>query len=431
MNFMTALSKKNTSKNFNLLIILVLFSLFACQKNPSDIGLSLQNEEEIINGNVIDTITINAFTIKEDSLSSDERTYSLLGSYLDPIFGYSEASFITQMRLPSSNASFGTNPVADSMVIYLDYRSYYGDTTIAQTFDIYEIEKSIYLDSTYYSNLNIQNFIPSQKIIATKTFYPRPNDSCLAIRLSDNFAQQIVSANSTQLQNNDNFLTFFKGFLFKPHPNYNQAAIIYFNLLSTKSKVTLYYHNDTDNNLKYDFVFNSSCARINLFNHDYSASTIQTSINDSTGNDSLLYLQAMSGLNVKIKFPFISNFYQQSLLAFVRAELIIPIKTDDATSSLFKVPQKLLLVMYNSSGTYEFMPDYSVGSSYFGGDVNTEYTEYRFNISRYIQQLAYKEREDYGIALFVADNRISANRLIIKGPKCSKGMRLSITYLKP
>jgi len=87
--------------------------------------------------------------------------------------------------------------------------------------------------------------------------------------------------------------------------------------------------------------------------------------------------------------------------------------------------------MYNSSGTYAFLPDYSVGSSYFGGNVNSAYTEYRFNISRYIQQIAYKQREDYGIALFVADNRISANRLIVKGPKCSNGMRLSITYLKP
>jgi len=143
---MTALSKKNISKNFNIPILFALISLFACQKDPSDIGLSLQNENEIINGNIIDTVSLKAFTIKEDSLSSDERTYSLLGSFLDPIFGYSEASFITQMRLPSSNASFGTNPVADSMVIYLDYRSYYGDTTISQTFDVYEIEKSIYLD---------------------------------------------------------------------------------------------------------------------------------------------------------------------------------------------------------------------------------------------------------------------------------------------
>lgn len=428
---MTTLSKKNILKNSKFLFFTIITLFSACQKDPSEIGLSLQNENEIINGNNIDTITLNAYTISEDSLTADERTYALLGSMLDPVFGYSEASFITQMRLASSNVSFGTSPIADSMVIYLDYRSYYGDTTIEQSFDVYEIEKSIYLDSTYYSNLNIQSYIPSSKIVGNKTYRPRPNDSCLAIRLSDSFAQQIAEATSTQLQNNDNFISFFKGFLFKPHANLNQSAIIYFNLLSTKSKVTLYYHNDNQTNLKYDFVFNSSCARINLFNHNYTPCEFNSSINNANSNDTLLYLQAMSGLNAKITFPFITQFAQLPLMAFVRAELIIPIKTDDATATLLKAPQKLLLVAYNNSGSYEFLPDFSVSSDYFGGNINDGYTEYRFNISRYIQQLAYNQRKDFGIVLFVADNRISANRVIIKGPRCTNGMRLSITYLKP
>lgn len=427
---MILLSKKNTLKNINLLFFIVIILLLACQKDPSEIGLSLQNENEIIIGKNIDTITLKAYTISEDSLSSDERSYALLGSMLDPVFGYSEASFITQMRLASSNVSFGTSPIADSMVIYLDYRSYYGDTTIEQSFDVYELEKSIYLDSIYYSNLNVQAYIPSSKIIGSKTYSPRPSDSCLAIRLSDSFAQQIVEATSSQLQNNDNFVSFFKGFLFKPQPNLNQSAIIYFNLLSNKSKVTLYYHNDSQTNLKYDFVFNSSCARINLFYHNYTPCEFSSSINNPNSNDTLLYLQAMSGLNAKITFPYITQFAQLPLKAFVRAELIIPIKTDDATATLLKAPQKLLLVAYNSNGTYEFLPDFSVSSDYFGGKINDGYTEYRFNISRYIQQLAYNQRKDFGIALFVADNRISANRVIIKGPQCVNGMRLSITYLK-
>lgn len=427
---MTVLLKKSILKSSNLLLFCLLITLFSCEKNPSDIGLNLQNENEIIGGEKIDTVSVKAYTRREDSLSCDERTYALLGSYLDPVFGYSEASFVTQMRLAASNVSFGTNPVADSIIMCLDYRSYYGDTTVAQTIEIYEMEKSIYLDSTYYSNFNISAYTPSQKIIGTKTYSPRPNDSCLVIKLNDAFAQQIISATSEQLQNNDNFLQFFRGFYLKAQPNMNQAAIMYYNLLSTQSKVILYYHN-SDGSQKYDFVFNSSCARINLFNHNYGLSSISSTINDTTGSDSLLFLQAMSGLNAKITFPYISNFANLPLLAFVRAELIIPVKTDDATASLYKAPSKLLLVAYNSDGEYEFLPDYTVSTDYFGGSANSEYTEYRFNISRYIQQLAYKQRSDFGIALFVSDNRISANRVIIKGPKCVNGMRLSITYLKP
>lgn len=425
---MKVLLKKNILKSFNLLLFLFFIFLLSCQKDPSEIGLVLQEENEIINGSTFDTVSIHAYTCFEDSITTDERTYALLGSYVDPVFGYTEASFITQMRLASSNVSFGSNPVADSMVIYLDYRSYYGDTTVPQSFEVYEIENSIYLDSTYYSNFNAEDLIPSQNKIATVTYYPRPNDSCLAIKLDSTFAQKIASAPAESLKDNNAFLNYFKGFYFKALQNNQQASIIYFNLLSNKTKITLFYKNDNEPK-KYDFLINSSCARINLFKHDYTNSTFYLNINDSTASDSLLYLQAMAGLKVKIKFPFIKQFAQQPQKAFVKAELIIPFYENDNTESMYKKPTKLLLVAYNKDGQYEFLPDYYVGSSYFGGEYNSQTKEYRFNITRYIQRLAYQNVSDYGLALFVADNRISANRVIVKGPGCIKGMRLAVTYL--
>jgi thiamine pyrophosphokinase len=90
-----------------------------------------------------------------------------------------------------------------------------------------------------------------------------------------------------------------------------------------------------------------------------------------------------------------------------------------------------LLVAYNAEGKYEFVPDYFVGDAYFGGYYNESDKTYRFNISRYIQQLADQSRTDYGLALIIADNRASANRIILKSPTHTNGMKLSITYLKP
>ena len=425
---MKVLLKKNILKNFKYLLLALPFIFFSCKKDPTNIGLNLQSNDYLISGNVIDTITIKAYTVREDSLSTDERSLALLGSYTDPIFGYTEASFLTQIRLNSSNVSFGNNPVADSIVIYLDYQSYYGDTTTPQTIEIYELEKSIYLDSTYYSNLKINNYIPNNKLIGILTYIPRPNDTCLAIKLSDQFAQKIVSATTQDLLNNDNFLNFFKGFYFKVQPVHSNGAIVYFNLLSKRSKVTLYYKNDNGNN-KYDFVFNQNCARVNLFNHDYSVSQIN-SINDTTASDSILYIQAMAGLNIKIFFPFIKNFSNKDLLSFVKVELIIPVEVDNY-SYIYKAPVKLLLSALNSDGKYEFLPDYYVNSDYFGGKANSSYTEYRFNISRYLQQIAFTGRKDYGIVLFAHENRVTANRVAIKGPKCKNGMRVVVTYLKP
>jgi len=143
-----------------------------------------------------------------------------------------------------------------------------------------------------------------------------------------------------------------------------------------------------------------------------------------------LYLQAMSGLMAKIKIPYLSNLKDSSTIAIVKAELIIPVDNYDAYT--LKTPAKLLLVCYNSSATYEFLTDYYVGTAYFGGTYYESDKTYRFNISRYVQQLVDKTRTDYGLAIFVSDNRVSANRVIIRGPKCkNNGMKLSITYLKP
>ncbi|PIY06515.1 MAG: hypothetical protein COZ21_02745, partial [Bacteroidetes bacterium CG_4_10_14_3_um_filter_31_20] len=181
---------------------------------------------------------------------------------------------------------------------------------------------------------------------------------------------------------------------------------------------------------KFDFLINSSCARVNLFEHDYTTSTINSIIGDSLASDSLIYMQAMSGLMSKIKIPYLASLKNDSTIAIVRAELIIPVDNYDAT--FYKTPTKLLLVSYNSSGTYSFLPDYLVNSSYFGGTYYSGDNTYRFNISRYVQQLVDNSITNYGLALFVNDNRVSANRVILRGPKCkNNGMRLSITYLKP
>ncbi len=411
-----------------LLFCFFTIVFFSCKKELSTLGLDLQPGSDKINGFSLDTVTLKAFTKREDSLSTDERTFALLGSYTDPVFGRTDASFLTQIRLSTSNVTFGTAPVADSIVLYLDYSSYYGDTNTVQNVSVYELENDVYIDSAYYSDLNISNYTPNNLFLANQNYTPKPNADSIAIKLNLSLAQKFVDvANTSNFLDNTAFVNWFKGIYVKTQSITSGGAIIYFDLLSARSKITLYYHNDTVQN-KFDFLINSSCARVNLFNHDYTTSTIN-SIGDSLTTDSLIYLQAMSGLMSKIKTPYLPSLKKDSTIAIVRAELIIPVDNYDAT---FKPPTKLLLVCYNSTGSYEFLPDYFLGSSYFDGTFHSGDNTYRFNISRYVQQLMDKTRTDYGLALFVSDNRVSANRVVIRGPKCkNKGTRLSITYLKP
>ena len=433
LNYKTSLLKSfHFKKLYKVFFLILPFFFFQCSKDPSNLGLDLQPQDDRVNGYTVDTATIVSFTKREDSLSTDERTYALLGSYMDPIFGRSDAGFISQIRLSSSNVSFGTNPVADSIVLYLDYRSYYGDTTTPQNISVYEIGKEIFPDSTYYSSLNTANYDITSVLTNPLVYSPRPNDTVLTIRLNDELAQKIASADPNNLIDNAAFVAWFKGLYLKTDPINSNGAIIYFDLLSSRSKVTLYYHNDNNSDQKFDFLINSNCARINLFSHDYSTATaITNSLNDSINQDSLIYLQAMSGLMAKIKFPYISSYKDSTTLVIVKAELIIPVDYTDITITTFKQPVKLLLVAFNSEGKYEFVPDYFLGDTYFGGTYDESNHTYRFNISRYVQQLFDNSRVDYGLGLFVSDNRVSANRVILRSPSHSDKMKLSITYLKP
>lgn len=415
----------------NIILISSAILIFAaCKKNPSSIGLDIHPESDKVSAAVavIDSTGLRAYTFSEDSLSTDERSIALLGCYNDPVFGLSSASFITQVRILSFNVNFGTNAHVDSMKLVIDYQSYYGDTTSAQTFHIYEMENAIYPDSEYYSNFNPDKVISPSGLICSHSYYPSPNDTALVVSLPTIWAQKFIDAPSTVWQDNTNFLDFFKGLCFIADTNNPGAAIIYYNLLSTRTKLIMYYTNDSTSST-FSFSINSNCARINLFRHNYSFSQL-SGLNDTVNIHSNLFIQGMSGTGVKLFLPGLETFKDSGIIVIAKAELVIPVNTN-YDASLYPVPAKLLNVAVKSDNTYSFLPDYLSGTAYFNGIYDDINKEYRFNIGRYVQQLISGERTDYGLAILCSDNRISSNRTIINNTGNPNGIRLELYYFKP
>ena len=406
---------------------LLLIVLQACKKDPSVIGLDIHPQSDKVTAATLSFSGINAFTFSEDSLSTDERSLALLGSYNDPVFGLTSASFISQVRLSSLSLDFGTSVQADSICLYIDYTSFYGDSTVSQNINIYELANSIYPDSIYYSNFDA-NTVINPVPLHSFTYTPRPNDSCLTIKLPIELAQRFIAAPSSIYEDNAAFLEFFKGLCFMPDASLPGGGIAYFNLLSTKTYMILYYTNQ-DGPQTYNFSINTNCARINLFNHNYGNSMV-TGINDSVTSHSSIYMQAMSGLGMKIYFPGLTSWKDSGDIIISKAELIIPVNTS-FNNSLYTSPSKLLNVGITSSGTYEFLSDYVVGEAYFNGKLNEETQEYRFNIGRYIQSLVDGTKTDNGIAVLCSDNRVSSNRVVINNSNVTGGLRLEIYYFKP
>jgi hypothetical protein len=438
----------NINSKLLFIVIISISFLFSCEE-PDIIGLEVQPSNDKLNVQFTDTNTLTTYSVREDSIRTDETQYNLLGTFIDPVFGQTYASIYTQFRLSSDNVDFGANPVLDSLILTLDYEDFYGSILKydgLQKIKIYELAQDIYKDSSYYSNKN-KSYSTTE--LANLTFLPDFEDSItidseryaphLRIKLDNSLGQIFLDASGTDvLSDNDqtHFLDFFKGlYITTEQVGVSKGAILYFDLLSTLSKMTLYYKNDENDSLKYDFLINEHCARFNNFNHyDYydADPVLKQQIIDTniTLGDSILYLQAMGGIKTKIMFPNMQIWDNYGIIAVNKAELIIKVnETTDA--SLYEPPTKLSLVRINEQGENTFLLDQFEGEEYFGGSYNSARKEYRFVISRYIQDLINKTKTDYGLYLMISGSSVKANRAVLNGSKySSNNIRLLLTYTK-
>jgi len=410
--------------------------------DPEIIGLDVQPPGDHLNLIYTDTTSITAYTIHEDSLRTDETTYQLLGSYMDSVFGRTDAGIYAQVSPESSVTDTLDNPWCDSLVLTLAYSGYYGDTT-AQTFRVYRMTEAMYYDSVYYSNKNFQY---DGIELGSVTVTPSPKDS-VTINGVETAPHLRININNTglgdsllnlfgqpELTGTDNFINYFKGIYIKTDPvtSQGQGGIFYFNLLGAKSRMTLYYHTATTDSLKYDFIFNVARARMSHFEHDYmtTSTPVQLQLSDSTNGTDKVYVQSMAGVKTKIRFPHLTDYIKDGMIAINKAEVEITVAEN--STDHYAAPARLLLLGVDSVGNALFLADQFQGSSYYGGDYSSSTRTYKFNIAYYLQNILTGKTKDYGLYLAVAGGSVQANRAIIYGRTSTiSKMKLNLFYTKP
>lgn len=413
------LSRSFSGTKFFLIGAIVL--LASCKKE-SDIGNNIQPDTDLINLQVSDSLSLVTYTVKEDSLRSDESAIVQIGNMNDAIFGKTSASLFTQFVIPNGllNINFGIGAVLDSSAISLAYNyDYYGDTATQQTFRVYQMTDNIYHDSLYYSNRTTQCYptFQSRIEIGDTTLVPHPrsktivgNDtlpSQLRIPIKNSFAQQIfLQSGGTNLSSNANFLQYLKGLYIEsdsPLLNPAQGALLRFNLLDSNTRFTLYYHTATDT-MKFSFVINSTAAYYSRFTHDYSGASgnLISQLNSpgvNTSNE--VYVSACAGVKTKIEFPYLENLRNLGYaIAINKAELVIQAADPSLnTSADFPLNKQLYVVSIDSLGRQVLIPDMYESSVYFGGALNTVTNGYKINIARYFQELMRGTKPNNGLYL--------------------------------
>ena len=408
----------------------------SCRKSENILGLGVQPPDDRINA-LYSVTEVQTRTIEADTIRTDEAIYNLAGSYNDPVFGKSTASFYSQFRLVSNNVSFGdpaTNQL-DSVVLSLKYKSTYGKLG-PQTLRVYEISESILRENIYFSNSNIAYF--PNEIGNIVNFTPNIYDSVnvggatiaphLRIKLDNVWGEKFLNAPASDLANNENFLNFFKGIYVKPDTNNNiidDGMIISFDLLSNVSKITLYY---TDTIQKsFDFVINENSARINQFQHNYGGTEVAAQLSNPASNQEKVYVQSMGGVNTKIILPDLSALFNDKTIVINKAELVIPVEDN---YGIYSPPARQDVIAIDNQGKQLFIADFFEGSEHYNGTFNAESKEYRFNIGRHLL-FVLRENFNYTLQLLPAGAAANANRVVLKGGAAAdKKMNIQITYTK-
>lgn len=425
------------------LLLITAILLTTCKKEENELGLNLQPPGDKLNVKSTDTTTVVAYSQIADSVKTDETSVTLLGSILDPIFGKTTASFYTQFRLSLPAFDFGTTPYPDSLVLTLDYHGIYGDSTSPMTVKVYELEDELFIDSAYFSK---ETKAVKSTLLAQMTFTPNLTDSVAVegdtlaphlrinlTSLTNELAMKLLTADS--MASNSSFLHYFHGLYIEAEPTNNSGSIVYFDLMSVLTGLSMYYHNALSDSLRYDYVINSSCARFGNFTHDYTlgdpAFKAQVLDKDTSLGQNICYVQALGGVKTALRFPHIKDYYSNGKIAVNEARFFMYANEPE---SEFAPAGTLVLVSRTSDSSYTITPDQLEGSSYFGGFYDKNNHGYWFRITSTIQALMRSTKPDYGFEIYVSGGAVNAQRVLLDGTNPQlpvppeDRMKLVITY---
>ncbi|MCF6243378.1 MAG: DUF4270 domain-containing protein, partial [Bacteroidales bacterium] len=266
------MNKKNISITIAVTFIWVSAFFFGCT-DPTDAGIGIIPEDVLIKLESFDTIAIETYTYKDDSVLSSRVASGLLGSFIDPVFGKTKAGFVMQIS-PGPTNGFGNNPVADSMKLFLRYIAdttapLYGNMNSEMLFKVYKVKNNLSVDSSYYTFYK-PKWLDLGEVLAETTYFPKDgrNDTVvLSVNLNTSFGQRIMDDynewDDVVDPRDTSFTNYFKKMYIKSNNIGYDNTLSIFNIVNAETKAVLYYHN-TEDTLELSFLVPNTNIRFNM-----------------------------------------------------------------------------------------------------------------------------------------------------------------------
>lgn len=412
------------------LVILLAFFISSCTTDPDFLGGNLIPDKDRLGLELDTSFVISAYTKTSDTLLSGPISTATLGYVHDDIFGKTKAGFMMQFKMPVLNFSFGEGAVADSLVLTLKLKGYYGDKTNPLVVRAYELTDSLRADSLY-NVLGSMDGRYSPEVLGETTYF---GDSLLKIKLSGELANRLISLDSVTRSKHTNFVNAFKGLYIKAEDlGLNQKSMYYFDLTNTVNHLSIHYHNTEKDSLKVGFYNDSYTPRYNHFENDYTLASELRKIkflNDTLNQDSVFYVQGLGGVYGLLKLEDITNWLDSMPVVINRAELIIErensvlLPEDSILSSI------AIYVPTSSSSGVKKIVDYASFPATFGGSFVKAKNHYSFNITLHLQQVLTGDVASKELVLESPNIYSEANRVILRSGNHRRKIRLALTYTK-
>jgi hypothetical protein len=425
----------------------MLFSINACEEDPSKIGANLLPGTDFVNIKSTDTITVNSYTMFNDSVKSDNPAFSYIGNLYDPYFGSTTAGFVSQLHMYPDSMTDLDFFVVDSVKLYLSLLTVKGDSTAEHFIKFSEISQQIYDTLPYYSN-QIVPLTGESWSVALPTLRPDTiND--IVVTVPKAFGEYMTRTKSMLFMSNNrpDFRSYFKGLYFEIISTGNPI----FTSLTLQSSgtrglfynnFTVYIHDANANPLSYDFVMDSYSknAAYNIYKHDFSTAAADKRIKHINDRypDSLSYVQNMNGVYTRLEIPSLKALKSDPALkniAVNRARLVIPFVAEAGAIYAKTIPSIVYLRYLTSKGVKYIVrdadPTYGPGATFYDGkpDTTTAFA-YNINIATYLQDYLEDTKDSVTTNLELFLDPTSPYNAVLRANKSSKPVKLEFTYTK-
>lgn len=316
-----------------LVITVVSISLNSCYNEPEFLGGDIIPTSDKLLVKTDTTFLVTAHTVSTDTIPTGGYLYAILGTYNSEIFGKTKSDFLTQMSHGANKDTLYTmspRPAADSLFLYLRLVKVWGDINKMTNLRVFELGQDMIDTTSSYKYFNGRSISVDGKYLPTQVNYPfafNGTYDTLKIRLTQNFANKLMTAPDSSFISNGKFVKFMKGLYITSDGfsetggaifaiDYNVRMVLHYHYYSSKTK------RDSLRTLKY--YTGTYFARYNHITKDYSTAQPDMQINhrnDTTIQDSVFYISGLGGTRGLIKLRSISEWMKKMPISINRAEL--------------------------------------------------------------------------------------------------------------